>query len=102
MLATDSWWNRVDERPTVHLASDSFFQMISQNDQPLDPGAYGLEKVAVARIHQDRLVAVTDKIGVTAKGGRLLDAEPVDTVSAVLGCKERHGFTAVDRQVAHG
>jgi hypothetical protein len=38
VIATDQWWNRVPDRPTVHFESDSFFQMISPNNQPLDPG----------------------------------------------------------------
>ncbi|MFO7655121.1 MAG: FlgD immunoglobulin-like domain containing protein [Candidatus Krumholzibacteriia bacterium] len=35
VLATDAWWNQVPARPQVHLGSSSYFQMISDNDQPL-------------------------------------------------------------------
>ena len=37
VLAADRWWNPVPSQPTVHFASDGYFQMVSANDQPLDP-----------------------------------------------------------------
>ncbi len=37
VLATDAYWNPVTSQPAVHLASSDYFQMISANDQPLDP-----------------------------------------------------------------
>ena len=37
VVATDRFWNPVSASPTVHFDSSSFFQMISANDQPLDP-----------------------------------------------------------------
>ncbi len=41
VLATDRFWNPVVATPTVHFASDGFFQMISANDQPLNPDGSG-------------------------------------------------------------
>ncbi len=37
VIATDAWWNQVAVQPQVHFGSDNFFQMISANDQQLDP-----------------------------------------------------------------
>jgi hypothetical protein len=37
VIATDAWWNQVQVQPQVHFESDNFFQMISANDQQLDP-----------------------------------------------------------------
>ncbi len=37
VIATDTWWNQVSVQPQVHFESDNFFQMISANDQQLDP-----------------------------------------------------------------
>jgi hypothetical protein len=33
--ATDAWWNPIPSQPAVHFASNSYFQMISANDQIL-------------------------------------------------------------------
>ena len=37
VIATDAWWNQVAVQPQVHFDSDNFFQMVSPNDQALDP-----------------------------------------------------------------
>ncbi len=37
VIATDPWWNQVPAQPQVHVDSDGYFQMISANDQALDP-----------------------------------------------------------------
>ncbi len=37
VIATDAYWNQVSVQPQVHFESDNFFQMISANDQQLDP-----------------------------------------------------------------
>lgn len=37
VIATDAFWNPVTSQPTVHFASSAYFQMVSANDQPLDP-----------------------------------------------------------------
>jgi len=37
VFATDAFWNPVPAQPQIHFDSDSFFQMVSANDQALDP-----------------------------------------------------------------
>ena len=37
VIATDAWWNPVAVQPQIHFTSDSFFQMVTPNDTPLDP-----------------------------------------------------------------
>ncbi len=41
VIATDSEWNPIAAQPTVHFGSSSYFQMISANDQQLDPNGTG-------------------------------------------------------------
>jgi len=41
VIATDAWWNQVPARPQVHFQSSDFFQMISDDNQALDPDGSG-------------------------------------------------------------
>jgi len=36
LAALDAWWNPVSDQPLVHLESDNHFEMISDNDVPLE------------------------------------------------------------------
>ncbi len=41
VMATDAWFNLVPARPQAHFADSGFFQMVTPNDQVLDPDGTG-------------------------------------------------------------
>jgi len=75
VIATDEWWNPVAASPTVHFESSDFFQMISANDQALDP-AGDKDFDLLFRTASDQTLAVSDLITPTRNDASTVSVQP--------------------------